>query len=71
MATREERLALDNFPAGHWKHIRTTRSIESTFATVRLRTAKTRGCVSGTTLMTVAFRLCLRAQRRWRRLDGR
>jgi len=68
---REELLAFYDFPAEHWKHIRTTNPIESTFATVRLRTAKTRGCVSRMTLMTMVFRLCLSAQRRWRRLDGR
>ena len=68
---REELLAFYDFPAEHWKHIRTTNPIESTFATVRLRTAKTRGCVSRKTLLTMVFRLCLSAQRRWRRLDGR
>jgi transposase-like protein len=68
---REELLAFYDFPAEHWKHIRTTNPIESTFATVRLRTAKTRGCVSRKTLLTMIFRLCLSAQRRWRRLDGR
>ena len=68
---REELLAFYDFPAEHWKHIRTTNPIESTFATVRLRTAKTRGCVSRMTLLTMVFRLCLSAQRRWRRLDGR
>lgn len=68
---REELLTFYDFPAEHWKHIRTTNPIESTFATVRLRTAKTRGCVSRMTLMTMVFRLCLSAQRRWRRLDGR
>jgi putative transposase len=68
---REELLAFYDFPAEHWKHIRTTNPIESTFATVRLRTAKTRGCLSRMTLLTMIFRLCLSAQRRWRRLDGR
>jgi transposase-like protein len=68
---REELLAFYDFPAEHWKHIRTTNPIESTFATVRLRTAKTRGCVSRITLLTMIFRLCLSAQRRWRRRDGR
>ncbi|MCJ7735725.1 MAG: IS256 family transposase [Anaerolineae bacterium] len=68
---REELLAFYDFPAEHWKHIRTTNPIESTFATVRLRTAKTRGCLSRITLLTMIFRLCLSAQRRWRRLDGR
>jgi putative transposase len=44
---REELLAFYDFPAEHWKHIRTTNPIESTFATVRLRTNKTRNCMSG------------------------
>ena len=39
-------LAFYDFPAEHWKHIRTTNPIESTFATVRLRTTKTKGCLS-------------------------
>jgi putative transposase len=68
---REDLLAFYDFPAEHWKHIRTTNPIESTFATVRLRTVKTRGCLSRMTLLTMIFRLCLSAQRRWRRLDGR
>lgn len=68
---REELLAFYDFPAEHWKHIRTTNPIESTFATVKLRTAKTRGSLSRTTLLTMIFRPCLSAQQRWRRLDGR
>ena len=43
---REELLAFYDFPAEQWAHLRTTNRIESTFATVRLRTAKTRGCLS-------------------------
>ena len=43
---RQELLAFYDFPASHWQHIRTTNPVESTFATVRLRTAKTRGFVS-------------------------
>ena len=66
---REILLTFYDFPAEHWKHIRTTNPIESTFATVRLRTAKVRGCFSATTVMTMAFQLCRCAQRRWRRLS--
>ncbi len=51
-------------------HIRTTNPIESTFATVRLRTAKTRGCLSRETASTMVFKLTLCAQRTWRRLNG-
>ncbi len=63
-------LAFYDFPAEHWKHIRTTNPIESTFATVRLRTAKTRGCLSRTTALTMVFQLCRSAQKRWRKLSG-
>jgi putative transposase len=47
-----------------------TNAIESTFATVRLRTTKTKGCLSRRTALTMVFRLCQSAQRRWRRMDG-
>jgi len=67
---REELLAFYDFPAEHWKHLRTSNPIESTFATVRLRTAKTRGCLSRTTAFTMVFQLCRCAQKGWRRLDG-
>lgn len=67
---REELLAFYSFPAEHWKHLRTTNPIESTFSTVRLRTAKTRGCLSRTTALTMVFQLCRSAQRSWRKLDG-
>ncbi len=65
----EALLAFYDFPAEHWKHIRTTNPIESTFATVRLRTAKTRGCLSRTTALTMVFQLCRSAQKRWRKLS--
>ena len=67
---QEELFAFYDFPAEHWKHIRTTNPIESTFATVRLRTNKTRGCLSRETVLTMVFRLCLCAEKTWRRLDG-
>lgn len=67
---REALLAFYGFPAEHWKHVRTTNPVESTFATVRLRTTKTKGCLSRRTALTMVFRLCHSAQRRWRRLDG-
>jgi transposase-like protein len=47
---REVLLTFYDFPAEHWKHIRTTNPIESTFATVRLRTAKVRNCFSSRTV---------------------
>jgi putative transposase len=67
---KDELLAFYDFPAEHWKHLRTTNPIESTFATVRLRTVKTRGCLSRTTALTMVFELCRSAQRAWRKLDG-
>ena len=67
---REELLAFYDFPAEQWPHLRTTNPIESTFATVRLRTAKTRGCLSRETMLTMVFRLSLSAEKRWRRLRG-
>ncbi|MBU6432464.1 MAG: IS256 family transposase [Nitrospirae bacterium] len=63
-------LAFYDFPAEHWHHIRTTNPIESTFATVRLRTAKTRGCVSRTSLLSMVFKLAKSAEGRWLKLRG-
>jgi transposase-like protein len=57
-----------DFPAEHWRHIRTTNPIESTFATVRLRTNKVRGCFSASTVISMAFKLCQCAQKKWIRL---
>ena len=65
---REVLLTFYDFPAEHWRHIRTTNPIESTFATVRLRTAKVRSCFSSLTVLTMAFQLCRCAQKRWIRL---
>ena len=67
---RDAVLAFYDFPAEHWKHIRTTNPIESTFATVRLRTTKTKGCLSRMTALTMVFKLCQSASKKWRRLDG-
>lgn len=54
---RDELLPFYDFPAEHWVHIRTMNPIASTFATVRLRTDKTRGCVSRQTILALVFRL--------------
>ena len=67
---REALLAFYDFPAEHWKHVRTTNPIESTFATVRLRTEKTKGCLSRQTALAMVFKLAKSAERHWRRLDG-
>ncbi|MFU8866240.1 MAG: IS256 family transposase [Rhodobacterales bacterium] len=63
-------LAFYDFPAEHWKHIRTTNPIESIFATVRHRTGKTKGCLSRKTGLAMAFKLMVSAQTKWRKLDG-
>ncbi len=65
---RDVLLTFYDFPAEHWRHIRTTNPIESMFATVRLRTAKVRSCFSSLTVLTTAFQLCRCAQKRWIKL---
>jgi putative transposase len=65
---REELLVFYDFPAEHWGHIRTTNPIESTFATVRLRTDKTRGGLSRVTMLAMVFKLYQSAAKRWHRL---
>ncbi len=67
---REPLLTFYDFPAEHWMHLRTTNPIESTFATVRLRTAKTRGCVSRAGILAMVFKLTKSAEQRWRKLKG-
>ncbi len=67
---RDALLAFYAAPAEHWKHVRTTNPIESTFATVRLRTDKTKGCLSRQTALAMVFKLAKSAERHWRRLDG-
>ena len=63
-------LAFHDFPTEHWKPIRTTNPIESTFATVRHRTGKTKGCLSRRTGLAMAFKLMRSAQTKWRKLDS-
>ena len=67
---REELLVFYAFPAEHWRHLRTTNPIESTFATVRLRTTRTKGCGSRIACLTMVFKLAQAAERKWRRLNG-
>src|SRR5512136_891294 len=67
---REALLAFYDFPAEHWKHLRTTNPIESTFATVRHRTIRAKGCLSNKTALAMVFKLVDAAQKSWRRLDG-
>lgn len=67
---RQALLAFYDFPAEHWKHLRTANPIESTFATVRHRTIRTKGCLSNKTALAMVFKLVDAAQKSWRRLDG-
>jgi len=59
-----------DFPAGHWIHIRTTNPIESTFATVRLRTEKTKGCGTRLATLTMVFKLVLETKKTWKKIKG-
>jgi transposase-like protein len=63
-------LAFYDFPAEHWSHLRTTNPIESTFATVRLRTKRTKGSGSAEATLMMVFKLIQSAQVRWRKLRG-
>lgn len=65
---RSELLAFYDFPAAHWQHLRTTNPIESSFATIRLRTEATRNCVSAKTGLALVHQLAMSAQKRWRRI---
>ena len=67
---REALLAFYDFPAEHWKHLRTTNPIESTFATVRHRTVRSRGCLSNKTALAMIFKLTQAAEKSWHRLRG-
>jgi putative transposase len=67
---RTELLVFFDFPAEHWVHLRTTNPIESTFATVRLRTAKTKGTGTRLACLTMVFKLMESASKHWRTLNG-
>ena len=67
---RQELLAFYDFPAEHWMHLRTTNVIESVFATVRLRTEKTKGLGTRTACLTMVFKLMQSASQHWRALNG-
>jgi putative transposase len=67
---RSALLTFYDFPVLHWSHIRTTNPLESTFATVRLRTSKTRGCVSRGGLLAMVFKLMKVAEQKWYKLKG-
>lgn len=67
---RDALLNFYDFPARHWQHIKTTNPIESTFATVKHRTRKSRGCFSRETIVASTFKLLQEAQKRWKKLYG-
>ena len=67
---RDELLVFYDFPAEHWKHIRTTNPIESVFATVRNRTRKTKGCLNRKTALAMVFRLMMSARKKWSKISG-
>ncbi len=63
-------LAFRDFPAEHWKHLRTTNVIESSFATIRHRTVRSKGCLSNKTALAMIFKLAEAAEKSWRRHNG-
>jgi transposase-like protein len=67
---RDALLAFYDFPAEHWKHLRTTNPIEGSFATVRHRTVRAKGCLSNKTALAMIVKLAEAAEKSWRRLDG-
>ena len=67
---RDALLAFYDFPAEHWQHLRTTNVIESSFATVRHRTVRSKGCLSNKTALAMIFKLAEAAEKSWRRLNG-
>lgn len=67
---RESLLAFYDFPAEHWLHLRTTNPIESTFATIRHRTDRAKGCVTRDTMLAFVYKLGTCAEKRWRRIRG-
>ena len=67
---RDALLTFYDFPAEHWKHLRTSNPVESTSATVRHRTVRSKGCLSNKTALAMIFKLAQAAEKHWRRLDG-
>jgi transposase-like protein len=67
---RDALLAFYDFPDEHWKHLRTTNPIEGSFATVRHRTVRAKGCLSNKTALAMIVKLAEAAEKSWRRLDG-
>jgi transposase-like protein len=70
LKTKDQTLAFYDFPAEHWRHIRSTNVIESVFSTVRLRTYKTRGCCKEKSILSLVFKLVESASQRWQKLHS-
>ncbi len=68
---RDALLTFYDYRAEHWKHIRKSNPIQSTFATVRHCSNRTKGCLRCKTGLAMAFKLMMSAQKKWRKLDGR
>lgn len=66
----EELMAFYDFPAQHWQSIRTTNPIESVFGTIRHRTRRSKGCLTGDGMLHMMFKLGMCAQKKWRKLRG-
>ncbi len=67
---RESLLAFYHFPAEHWVHLRTTNPIESTFASIRHRTERSKGCVTRECMLALIYKLGMCAEKRWNRIRG-
>lgn len=67
---RASLLSFYDFPAVHWQHLRTTNPIESTFATIRHRTDRAKGCVTRDSMLHMMFKLSQCAEQNWRKLRG-
>ena len=70
MPVQGPQLTFYDFPAEHWRHLRTSNPIESSFATVRHRTVRSKGCLSNKTALAMIFKLAQAAEKSWRRLNG-
>ena len=67
---REELLAFCDFPGAHWTHLRTTNVIESAFATSRHRSSRAKGSVARQIMLSMIYKMGMRAEKSWRRLRG-
>ena len=66
----QELMSFYNYPATHWQSLRTTNPIESTFATIRHRTRRSRGCLTRDGMLHMMFKLGQCAEKNWRKLRG-